>query len=172
MTPRSLFIIILKILGLLFIKNIIVTILQLVSTLLYLGRPDVMQTGIATFIYTLCILAIYVLIVYLLIFKPGQIIDKLKLGEGFTEDRLNVNISVPAILSIALICVSAFILINEIPNFFRLVFSYLHEAGLTSSSGGPKASYFIFSGVKILIALLLIGERKRIVHFMERNAWQ
>lgn len=69
----------------------------------------------------------------------------------------------------AIIITGAFILTNEIPNFCRLLFSYFQEKDIAFVQARKDVSYAVFSGVKIIIALLFIGERKRIVDFIERQ---
>ena len=169
MTPRNVFIIILKILGIFFIKDIIEIIPQLISTILYLTKSETVDEALWTLVFTLIILAVYFLISYYLIFKTNQIIDKLKLDQGFNQDSLTLNVSTSTILTIAIIVTGAFILTNEIPNLCRVLFSYFQEKRMTYGQTKPDISYSIFSAGKIVIGLLLIGERKRIVEFITQR---
>jgi hypothetical protein len=108
-----------------------------------------------------------------LIFKTHVIIDKLKLDNGFDQDFFSFNLSRSSIIQIALIVTGATILINEIPNLFSHLYKYYEDKKLTYNAEKPDFKYVIYSVVKIIIALLLMGERKRISNFVgkeEHNA--
>jgi uncharacterized membrane protein YhdT len=168
MTPRNLFTITLKTLGVFFINDIIATIPQLISTILYL-KNEMKGEALWTFILTILILAVYIVITYLLIFRTAMIIDKLRLDQGFNQEVFTFNIALSSILTIAVIVTGAFILTTEIPNLCRYLFSYFQERRMTFGTTKPEISYSIYAGVKIILALLLIGERKRIVKFVESS---
>jgi len=169
MTPGSLFNIILKIFGLFFLREIVNTIPQLVSSLLYFTKSNGAGEGIFVFIVTLVILAFYGIVAYQLLFKTNLILDKLKLDKGFNQEEFNFNLSTSMILTIAIIVTGAVILTNEIPNLCKQVFSYFQEKRSTNGMTKPDFSYSIISAVKIIIGLLLIGERKRIAEFINRR---
>ena len=178
MTPRNLFIIILKIIGLFFLREIVYIVPQLISSIPFLTKSDdfgeIQNTneGLWTFILTLFIITFYSFIIYQLLFKTNNIVDKLKLDKGFNQEEFSFNISNSLVLAIALIVIGGIILTNEIPNFFRNVFSYFQEKSLTHGMTKPNFSFIIISAVKIIIGLLIIGERKRIVEFVERRQSQ
>lgn len=175
MTAKSLFKIILKIFGLFFLREIVSTTIILLSSIPYFTTSDafggsrVSGMDVLPFIVNLLALAIYVAIMYLLLFKTNQIIDKLNLDEGFIEKEFSFNLSTSLILAIALIVIGGVILVNEIPNFCRGIFSYFQEKSVTRGMTKPNYSYIVLSAVKILLGLLIIGERKRIIRFIERK---
>ena len=82
MTPRSLFNIILKILGIFFIKDFLVALPQLLSTFSFIFIADSFGERIITFLSIILMIAIYGAIAYFLIFKTEILIDKLKLDRG------------------------------------------------------------------------------------------
>lgn len=169
MTPRSLFNIIIKIFGLFFLREIINTIPQLVSSLLYFSKADTVAEGLWTFVFTAIILAFYTFLVFKLLFQTNYFLDKLKLDEGFNQHEFSFNISTSKILTIALIVTAGVILTNEIPNLCSQLFSYFQEKRMTQGMTKPDFSYSIISAVKIIIGLLLIGERNRIIEFVENR---
>ena len=61
------------------------------------------------------------------------------------------------------------ILTNEIPNLCKHLFSYFQIKRLTHGMTKPDFSYTIIATVKIITGLLLIGERKRILEFIEQR---
>jgi len=175
MTPGNLFNVILKIFGLFFLREIIYIIPQLISSIPFFAKADDFGGGqfssavILPFIVTLVAISLYVFIIYQLLFNTNKIIDKLKLDQGFNQQEFSFNISTSLILTISLIVIGGIILTNEIPNFCRNIFSYFQEKDLTRGMTKPNYSYIVVSGVKIIIGLLIIGERKRIVEFVEKR---
>lgn len=169
MTPRSLFNIILKILGIFFIKDILATIPQLLSIFLYLKDPDSANEVVWTLVMTLLILAVYVLVSYYLVFKSEFIIDKLKLDKGFNQEIIPLNIHRSTILSISVIVIGGLLVANEIPNLCRQLFSYFQEKRITHGQTNPSISYSVLATAKIVVGLLLIGYQRQIVNFIEQK---
>jgi hypothetical protein len=131
MTLRTLLNIILKILGIFFIKDFLAIIPQFLSVGLYLTKPDTVPEGIWTFVMTLLILFVYGLVSYYLIFKTNLIIDKLKLDKGFDEEKISLNVHRSTILSISIIVIGGHFVAEEIPKFCRQLFSYFQEKRMT-----------------------------------------
>ncbi len=72
-------------------------------------------------------------------------------------------------MTIALIVTSGVILTNEIPNLCRQLFSYFQEKRMIHGMTKPDFSFSIIAAVKIILGLLLIGERNRIIEFVEKR---
>src|SRR5438270_11616227 len=126
MTARSFFTIVLKVLGVLFIKDIFIAIPQ-IFTLMYTikyGQPEDNAILIAM---TLFMLLVYALVVYYLIFRTDFIIDRLKLDQGFQEDNFSFNIHRSTVLAIAIIIVGLYLITNEIPNLCRQLYFYFQQ---------------------------------------------
>lgn len=126
-----------------------------------------MENGLLTFIFTAIVLAFYAFIIFQLLFRTNSVLDKLKLGQGFNQEEFSFHISTSLVLTIALIVTGGVILINEMPDLCRQLFTYFQEKRLTHGMANPDFSYSVVAAVKILIGLLIIGERKRIVAFVE-----
>lgn len=175
MTPKSLFNIILKIFGLFFLWQIINGVMQLISAFMLFFQPvgygdnGFNSDGFVAILIACIVLALYCFIVYLLVFRANYITEKLHLDKGFEAESFSMNLSTPDILSIALIVIGGVVLFNEIPNFCNNVFSFFQERSVRLGMTKTNYSYMILPAVKIILALLLIGERKRIVAFAERR---
>ena len=79
----------------------------------------------------------------------------------------DLNISAPLILKIAVFVIAGVILISELPEFFMRLYGYLETKG----GAYPFTSMLVVSFIKIVIALLMVGERKRIIDtIMERRS--
>ena len=177
MNLRKLFNVILKIFGLFFLREIINTIPQVISPVFrYFAIADIGPIT-ATLLVSFLTLAFYTFLVIQLLFKTNKIIDTLKLDQGFDEEELSTdskdeflkNLSSTSILTIALIVIGGVILTDEIPDFCRRFYLYFNQSTIRFNSIKPDPSYMILSGAKILIGLLLLGERKRIVDFIENK---
>ena len=174
MTPRTLFNIILKIFGLLCLKEIILTLPQLFYSFIYFTKNDTFEQGLNTFLVTSVFVLIYSIITYHLLFKTNNILSKLKLDHGFNEEiafehevqkeEFSFTVNTFLVLNIAIIVIAGVILVNEIPNFLRYIYLYFQDK---RTEGRPDYSFIIISFIKIIIALLLFGERKRIIEFVE-----
>lgn len=169
MTPKSLFNIILKILGVFFIKDILATLPQLLSVFLYFSEPDMLGEAIWTLTITILILIAYGLVSYFLIFRSDWVIDRLRLDKGFDQETIPLNIHRSTVLSISIIVIGGLIIADEIPTLCTQLFSYFQERRMTYGMTNPKITYSVLSGIKIIIGLLLIGNQRQIVNFIERK---
>jgi hypothetical protein len=167
MTPRSLFNIILKVLGIFFIKDFLVLIPQLLWGVYYLTQPGSRNEGIWTILTTFLILIVYWFIFYYLIFKTELIIDQLNLDKGFNQTEIPLNIHRSTILSISIIVIGGTLIVDAVPDFCRQLFLFFQEKRMTRGLTNPNISYTVTYGVKIVLGIaLLIGQRS-IVNFIE-----
>lgn len=167
MTTRTLFNIILKVLGIFFIKDILAAIPQLLSVILYMTKSDTIGEAIWTLVMTVLILLIYGIVSYYLVFRTNLIIDKLKLDSGFDQETIPMNIHRSTVLSISIIVVGGLIIADEIPNLCRQLFAYFQEKRMTYGQTDPSISYSVMAAAKIIIGFLLIGNQRQIVNFIE-----
>jgi hypothetical protein len=167
MTTKSLFNIILKILGIFFIKDILAAVPQLLSVILYINNSNTVGEAIWTLVSTVLILLVYVFVSYQLIFRSDFIIEKLKLDKGFDQETIPLNIHRSTILSISIIVIGGLIVAQEIPNLCRQLFDYFQEKRMTYGQTNPSVSYAVLAGAKIDIGLLLMGNQRQIVSLIE-----
>ena len=176
MNVKTLFTIILKVFGLFFFRELITNTVDFiisVSNLLKSGLAmdtNSREFAISIFILPACIIILYILIIYLLLFKTVKILDILKLDHGFTQEVFSSTIQTSSILTISLMVLVGVILTTEVPTLFKNIFTYFQEKHLAAFSMTKfNYSYIIISSIKIMIALVLLGERKRIVSFLEKQ---
>lgn len=93
----------------------------------------------------------------------------MRLDKGFDQDEIWINISSAKLLMISLIVIAGIILIQEIPDLFNQVFVLMREIKEANGGSASTYSFLISSSVKVLVALLMIGERKRIISFIEER---
>lgn len=167
MTTKSLFNIILKILGIFFIKDILASVPQILSVILYMTNSNAVGEAIWTLVSTVLILLVYIFVSYQLIFRTDYIIEKLKLDKGFDQETIPLNIHRSTVLSISIIVIGGLIVAQEIPNLCRQLFDYFQEKRMTYGQTNPSISYSVLAGAKIVVGLLLIGNQRQIVSLIE-----
>jgi hypothetical protein len=165
MTPSTLFSIIIKIFGLLFIKLVIETAPQLLLPVLYGVESSMLKESLWILLFTGLMLVFYLLCACGCLFKTNTILNRLRLTKDFNEAPFSVNFSPAAVFTIALFIIAGITLVDEIPHFCRFIFDYFQQQRLMPRTP-PGISNGVVIGAKIIIALLLIGERKRIVSFL------
>lgn len=171
MTPRSLFNIILKVLGLLVIKEILETILQLIQLIYWFKHPDPASPTEATFtlISSLLFLGYEIILFYYLVFKTGKVIDFLRLDKGFEQETIPVDIHLPTILSISIIVTGSFLIVYQLPDFFRQLFLYFDQKSMGFATSGYEISYAVSAGARTILGVLLITFRNSIVNLIVRR---
>jgi hypothetical protein len=169
MTPRSLFNIILKVLGIFFIQDFLAAIPQLLSVFLYAFTPEARQEAIWALVSALLLLFAYGIVSFYLIFRTAIIIDKLKLDKGFDQEAFPLNIHRSTVLSISIIVIGGLIVVDEIPNFCRQLVSYYQAKRMTMGWQTQPSwiSYIVLSGVKIIVGVLMLSNQRQIVRFIE-----
>lgn len=162
MTPRSLFTIILKALGIFFVKDILFVLPQIISTL-YFAKNTIEGSELYSMLGGFfLLLGICIYISYFLLFRTEKLINLFHLDKGFDEELFELNISSEAVYIIAIVVTGMFLIITEIPLLCQDLFEFLEGGESTFKNNSPTISYVIVSVVKILAGLLLIGERSRI----------
>lgn len=169
MTPRSLFNVILKILGIFFIKDFLESMSQLFLVFSLFDRHNDMSNELLGLISTLAIISVEAFFCYILIFKTEWIIKVLNLETGFDQETIPLNMHRSTILSISIIVIGGWLVANEIPNFCRQIFVYFQEKSMPYGQRNPKIQYTVASGAKIIVGVLLIAEQRCLVSFIERQ---
>lgn len=167
MSPRSLFSIILKILGIFFLSNILEALSRLLSVLVYLPQYASEREAIFNLGVTIPPLLLYTLFSWALLFRTDGLISLFKLDRHSGEEIKGLQVHRSVILSVAVIAAGGWMLINEIPEFFRHAMYYYQERKTYVRMARPDVSYLAMSALKILIALTIIIFNRAIVRIVE-----
>ncbi|RYY31135.1 MAG: hypothetical protein EOP46_21025 [Sphingobacteriaceae bacterium] len=177
MTPRSFWTILIKLVGVWLLFNSLSSIPQIIG-LLYnsfnsFGNSsfDITFTGIIipTFLLLLS-LGVYVVVFLILIFKTDFIIGKFKLDKGFSEERLEFNISQTSVLQIAIIVIGALMLVDSLPAFFRHVYSYVISVNQRGNEWVPdNKGWLFYTLIQSIVAYLLMTNSRTIVSYINKN---
>lgn len=168
MEVRSLFNVILKIIGIFFIKDILEVFSRILSVLVYLPQYATANEGFFNLGVAVPPLVLYSLFVYMLIFRTESIINLLKLDKNIPQQHVGLSLDRTLIFKLAIIIIGGFMLVNELPEFFRLGVYYVQERKLYVRMARPDVSYLAASAAKILFALLILFWNRRIVNMLEK----
>jgi len=173
MRPRSLFALIVKIIGIYLLIGAIVAIPQMVTTLLsfrgQISYADSSQLYAIAF-FLLITVAIYITIMRYCLFKTEWLIEKLHLDKGFTEEKLELNVHRSTVLKIAVIVIGCVMVIDNLPLLCREVFVYFQtSAPNLGFKENPSSKYIVIDFVKFFIGLFLMTSSRLVVNFIERR---
>jgi hypothetical protein len=125
MTIKELFSVCLKLLGIFFIKDILIAIPSFFGVFISLF-DGTGETIIFTSILSLASIGIYCIVIYFLVFKTNWIISQLKLAEDFSQDTLRINLHRSSVLSIAIIFTGLFVVTQAIPGIIREIVEFIN----------------------------------------------
>jgi hypothetical protein len=172
MTPRTLFITILRVLGIILILLGLIQIPQLfmLSTELFtLG----LSGQIASIALTVATTLIYIFAISLLLKNPEIIINKLSLDQGFEEQRIELKIHSSTVIRITVLLFGLSVFIDHIVVFLIDLFTYLsrsmrEEFYLFDSTTSSKRQ-FIQTCLMLVLSLLCIRYSKEITIWIEKK---
>ena len=173
MSPKSLFIIILRIIGLLLLVQGIIALPRLIQTIEPLfngGNFSGFVFGLlVTFILTVLI---YVLLIKYLLFKPDMIIDKLSLDKNFDEEKFELNIHSSTLIRIAIIIIGGITFIDYFVPLLRNIYSFVkskNDGGILRLFDNSSVSGLdlIQGSAMVLISYLLITNSRSLTNWIE-----
>ena len=123
MTPRSLFVIIMKVLGLFLLKDVIFSGLNVMNNII-LETGSYYKYGYFGLWPSILSFLIYTSLFIILVFKPGVVIDKLKPDKDFYEEQFTMNMDHFIVLRITVIAVGLYLLVDSAPDLCKDVIPY------------------------------------------------
>lgn len=167
MASRSLFNLILKVIGIFFIRDILEALSHTLSVLVYFPQYGSGNEAVVNLASTLPALILYILIAWLFIFKSEGIINLLRLEKNVTGLQVPVTIERTAILKAAVVIAGFWIFVNEIPEFLRQAVYYFQERKFYARMTRPDISYPAMSAIRLMIGLILIVFNRLVVRIIE-----
>jgi hypothetical protein len=101
--------------------------------------------------------------------KTDWLINKLKLSEGFSEEKIELSIHRSTLLSIAIIVIGGVIFIDSLPHFCREAWHYLQQYSRSTSA---SFGWLVFYLIRVMLGYLLMAYHRVIVNFIERKRKQ
>jgi hypothetical protein len=170
MTPRSFWIILIRILGIWFLLDSLEVIYSYLAYIPLYSNSSQLSAVITALAMTTLLILIFVLILYLCIFRTDWIIDKLKLDKGFPEEKFELNMHRSSIYAISIIVVGGILLIRSLPQLIRELILYFQQSSLPRDySSNPTWSHILLSFLQTLIGIYFITSNRTIVNFIEKQ---
>ena len=167
MSPRSLFNLILKILGIFFIRNLLDAVSRSFSVLVYFSQYTTHKEAWFNFGVTIPPLFVLLLSIWLLIFKTESVIDWLKLDKHHASEIIGMKVHHSVVLSIAVIAAGGWIILNEVPELLRQIGYYLQERKLYVRMARPDMSSMLMSAVRLFLGFVVVLFNNAIVNSIE-----
>ncbi len=160
MSSRSFFQIVFKLFALLLLLSSVQSIFQGIQTLYFADFE--LTTVILSIIIVFALLGF----TYVLLFKGDYIINKFKLTSNI-EEHLSFSLHRSDILTLAIIIIGGYTLVEEIPALCNTLYIYNMQGHAQYGYSNVDTNYIVLHGVKILIALILLGNTQLIVNYIE-----
>ena len=169
MTIRNLLNLILKVVGILFIRDLLSLLPQLLSSFVLFREPETFEEGIMAFVLTAIMILVYLIVARLFIFKSETVIDFLRLDHDFEEERLTMQMHRSTLLSICIIVIGGLMVADGVPKLCIGVYEYnfnkRYSLGVTYYSNAK-----LYSAIAtVSIGTLLMTLQQRLVNLIERK---
>ncbi len=170
MSIKTFWNIVIKMIGLLLLFNCISIFSQFFPFLNSTDGDLHMNYMLPLYLMFLGIFFIYILLIWLLIFKSDWLIKVLKLENNFTEEHLNLDIKSVDVLRISIILIGGLIIIDSLPALCLRLFTFLNQKYLFKDY--PNSGWLIFCFIKIIIGYLLFTNNKIIAVYIDKKSKQ
>jgi len=170
MTIKTFWTILLKVMGLWFVFMGLAIAVPTLSMLIYSslnGHAPGFEKFLLAIVIILVAVVIFILVIWLLVFKTGWVIEKLKLTKGFTEERIELTTEWSTILTIATIVIGGVIFIDSFPLLFKQILSFIQLGKPFRNT--PESIWIFFYLVKTLLGYLLMTNSRMVVQFIGRQ---
>lgn len=167
MTPKTLWQILIKVMGIWLIFEGLAFIPQVLTSLVFLYNQSSNQNVFIILSLSVVTVAFYFFILWSFLFRTDNIIRLLRLEKGFTEETISFNIHRSNVLKIIVILIGGLIIIDSLPQLFRQSLSFFRYTGFSIQN--PASSLFAFYLVKLFIGVFLVSCSRLIVNLIERQ---
>jgi hypothetical protein len=174
MSPRSLWTIIIKGLGIYVLLQglmSIPSIINMAEIFYSSGFPDSStQAVFFESIYMISLLIVFWLIIWGCVIKTEWIINNLKLNNGIIEEKLGFRMHRSDILKVVVMIIGGVTLIDSLPAAFQEFFLCIqHLKEYNGFMKDPKCTYLLFYIIKVGIGVFMLTSSRLIVNFIDRR---
>lgn len=167
MTIRTFWTIFIKILGIWLVLNSVTVIPQFLSTLYFVDPNDDSQSFVLTAVLLLLVIGIYIFILRLFVFKTAWLIDRLHLDKGFDEEKIDLNVQLSTVLTVATIVIGGLMFVDSLPQLCKQIFVFFQQKSMFRES--PISGWIIFHLIKTILGYLLMTNSKQVVAFIGKQ---
>ena len=167
MTIRTFWTIFIKIIGVWLTIDGIKLLPQFFATLLYADRDSGVQLMATLFLFLAATFILYFLVLRLFLFRTSWLVDKLNLTEGFIEEKIDINISTPTILRLAILIIGGLTLVDSLPTLCQQIFTFFQVKSSTDEF--RNYGWIVLNLTKVLIGFLLLTRSKTVGDFINNK---
>jgi hypothetical protein len=167
MSPRSLFTIIIKVIGILLLKDILLFFSNFFqeTSLMLSAQYWISLSSISSLLLTTLV---YILLAFTALFKTAWVIDKLRLDQGFREDLLTINIHRSTVIAISITVIGGLFLVEACRVlFFQFINFWNYKIQMTVFSSDQGSGGSIFTFVKLITGVLMIIYARALTNWIE-----
>ncbi len=152
MTTRDLFILIVKLFGLYCLLQ------SIYGWSVFPNLSHLNESGDFTLIlYGLAFVVIQVLIFWFLTFKAPWVVDRLRLGSGFSDTRIEfAGLTSTQIAMAGLFIIGGFQVVKQLPQVLRLLYWEVREAVRPTEHPDTDGQALVLAAVQLLVGWLLV----------------
>jgi hypothetical protein len=165
MSPRTLFTIVLKVIGIYFIKEVLLLLPQLLSSFAFLNQGLGSQGWFILF-SAIITLAVYTLVIFYLVLDTDAVINKFELLKGIEEENLSISVHRSTVLAIVILLIGIVMIVTILPYFLQAAYNYFIERRYSYESK-PNPSRLILYAAELFLAILMIVYKNVLVNFIE-----
>ena len=165
MKIKTFWIIIIKILGLFLFFEFLEIFSQLITSLLYVFVPDMVQNLIwSTLLISVLILLFYLIIIWFFVFKSSWIANKLNLDLLSETEIIKIDLKMSSIITIAIIIIGGIIFIDSFSFLCKSLYDYFMQQ--KTNNYNPTISWIIFSSAKSILGYLLVTNSRSVSNYI------
>ena len=164
MSIRTFWSILIKILGIWLLLDCLTVIPQFFIPLFYTRLGASTEMIVFSVLPLVLTIVVYVFIMWLLVFRTALLIDKLHLTEGFSEEKIELNIPHSAILAIATIVIGGLLFADSLPHLCKQLFVFFQQKNMFRNN--PDSGYIVLYFAKTIVGYLLMTNSSFIVRFV------
>lgn len=168
MEIRTFWRIVIKGIGLWFLVNTLYIIPQLTATFSVIDHEIGWNNLLIVWLINIVVFFIYLLIVRVFLFKSEWLIDKLKLDNHFTQNKIDINMSSQTVLRIVVIITGALIFVEGLPNLIQEIYQFIQQKELLKNY--PETSWLLFHFFKVLFGYLIMTNSKSIEKYINKES--
>jgi hypothetical protein len=163
MTKKDFFILTIKLYGLL---TLVASVFSVIPGTIAVALMDL---DLVAVIWIILATVILVGLFVLLVFKADKVVQKLRLDNGFDDDRIELgNFKSADILKIGTFIVGGFLFIDTIPGFLSHVLDAFKSSNTGIDFGLNNRFDWVVSGVNLIIGYLLMTNYNVVANLMKK----
>jgi hypothetical protein len=166
MTPKQLFLILIKLLGLFFLKEFLVSAVSFFGYLPFIVTNPTSELSVG--IVYILIIATFAVLAFICLSRTEWLFKFLSLESNLSTEPMNFKLHRSQVYMIALISISVYMMLTELPTLIRELYNYtkssrLNSPGYAEATMGP----LIQSTARFILGLCLFLVRRPFTNWLE-----